>query len=112
MIRPMSGDLVVRPMRRAELDVLVDWADAEGFVAAEVDGRLVGGGSIVSYDGRFGFMGFFIVAPAHRGQGLGRRLWIHRRDALLARLDPGASIGMDGVLEMEPFYARGGFAPA
>ena len=130
MIRPMSGDLVVRPMRRAELDVLVDWAaaegwnpglsdaeifwatDPEGFVAAEVDGELVGGGSIVSYDGRFGFMGFFIVAPAHRGQGLGRRLWIHRRDALLARLEPGASIGMDGVLEMEPFYARGGFAPA
>src|SRR5262249_58188384 len=113
-----------------ELDVLVDWAaaegwtpglhdaeifwatDPEGFVAAEVDGQLVGGGSIVSYDGRFGFMGFFIVAPAHRGQGLGRRLWIHRRDALLARLEPGASIGMGGVLEMEPFYARGGLPPA
>src|SRR5262245_4194042 len=130
MIRPMSGDLVVRPMRRAELDVLVDWAagegwnpglrdadifwatDPEGFVAAEVDGELVGGGSIVSYDGRFGFMGFFIVAPAHRGRGLGRRLWTHRKESLLARLAPGAAIGMDGVFEMQDFYARGGFAPA
>src|SRR5262249_61814330 len=42
------------------------------------------------------------------GGGLG----VARRAALLARLEPGASIGMDGVLEMEPFYARGGFAPA
>lgn len=115
-------------MRRPELDVLVDWAaaegwnpglhdaeifwetDPEGFVAAELDGALAGGGSIVSYEGRFGFMGFFIVAPALRGRGLGTRLWHHRRDALLARLAPGAAIGMDGVFEMQPFYARGGFA--
>ncbi|MGE0027863.1 MAG: GNAT family N-acetyltransferase [Thermoleophilia bacterium] len=115
-------------MSRPELDLLVDWAaeegwnpglgdaemfwetDPEGFVAAEEDGELVAGGSIVSYDGRFGFMGFFIVAPAHRGRGLGRRLWVHRRDALLARLRPGAAIGMDGVFGMQPFYARGGFA--
>lgn len=124
----MTADLVLRPMTRAELDVLVGWAadegwnpglhdadifwdtDPDGFVAAEQAGRLVGGGSIVSYDGRFGFMGFFIVAPAHRGRGLGRRLWVHRRDALRARLDPGAAIGMDGVFDMQPFYAEGGFA--
>jgi GNAT superfamily N-acetyltransferase len=115
-------------MRRPELDVLVDWAagegwnpglhdadifwetDPAGFVAAESDGELVGGGSIVSYDGRFGFMGFFIVAPALRGRGLGTRLWRYRRDALLARLASGVAIGMDGVFEMQPFYAKGGFA--
>ncbi len=28
---------------------------------------------------------------------------------LLSRLRPGASIGMDGVVAMQPFYARGGF---
>ena len=127
-MRPMGADLLLRPMRRAELDVLVDWAadegwnpglhDAElfwatdpaGFVAAEAGGELVGGGSIVSYDGRFGFMGFFIVAPALRGRGLGARLWQHRKQALLARLEPGAAIGLDGVFEMQDFYARGGFA--
>ncbi len=126
----MTPDLLVRPMRRAELDALVDWAadegwnpglnDAEifwaadpaGFVAAEVDGRLVGGGSIVSYDDAFGFMGFFIVAPSCRGRGLGRRLWQHRRRALLARLAPGASIGLDGAFALGPFYAEGGFAAA
>ncbi len=96
-------------MKRDELDILVDWAadegwnpgrndaeifwatDPEGFVAAEIDGELVGGGSIVSYAGRFGFMGFFIIAPSHRGHGLGRRLWLERRDALRARLDPDAT---------------------
>ncbi len=123
----MGGDLVVRAMRRDELDVLVGWAAAEGwnpglgdadvfwatdpdgFVAAEVDGELVGGGSIVSYAGRFGFMGFFIVAPPWRGRGLGARLWEWRRLALLRRLRPGAAIGMDGVFAMQPFYERGGF---
>ncbi len=130
IIAAMPDDLVVRPMRRDELDVLVDWAAAEGwnpglndasvfwatdpggFIAAEAAGELVGGGSTVSYDGRFGFMGFFIVAPHARGRGLGGRLWRHRRDALRARLAPGAPIGMDGVVPMQAFYARGGFASA
>lgn len=63
----------------------------------------------MSYDEAFGFMGFFMVKPEFRGHGLGRRLWMHRRDALLRRLQPGSAIGMDGVVDMQPFYARGGF---
>jgi len=126
----MAPDLVVRPMTRAELDTLVQWAadegwnpgindaqifwdtDPEGFVAAELGGDLIGGGSIVSYAGRFGFMGFFIVRPEHRSHGLGRRLWLHRRDRLISRLRSPAVIGMDGVFAMQPFYARGGFVLA
>lgn len=117
-------------MRRDELDALVGWAadegwnpglhdaevfwatDPEGFMAAESGGELAGGGAIVSYGGRFGFMGLFIVAPAHRGRGLGRRLWHERRTRLLHRLEPGAAIGMDGVPAMRDFYARGGFRAA
>ena len=123
----MAGELFIRAMTRAELDLLVDWAanegwnpgtndarifwdtDPEGFVAAEMAGELIGGGSIVSYDSRFGFMGFFIVRPEHRGRGLGTRLWLRRRDLLLSRLQPHAAIGMDGVFDMQAFYARGGF---
>ncbi len=52
------------------------WAtDADGFVGVHRDGALVASGSIVSYAGEFGFLGFFIVRPELRGQGLGRQLW-------------------------------------
>jgi GNAT superfamily N-acetyltransferase len=68
------------------------------------------GGAIISYGGAFGFTGFFIVTPACRGRGIGRKLWYLRRDTLLKRLHPGAAIGMDGVVAMQPFYNRGGFA--
>ena len=117
----------VRPMTRDEVDVLVEWAalegwnpgrhdadafwaaDRDGFVAAELDGEVVGGGSIVTHGPRYGFMGFFIMRPEFRGQGLGRELWFTRRNRLLDRLEPGAAIEMDGVFAMEPFYAAGGF---
>lgn len=116
-----------RQATRAEFDTAVAWAAAEGwnpgrhdaeaywatdpdgFVCAEENGEVVATGSIVSYDGAFGFMGFFIVRPDRRGHGLGRDFWLWRRDTLLARLQPGAAIGMDGVFAMQPFYAKGGF---
>lgn len=122
-----TGDLVVRNMTRPEVDDLVAWAaregwnpglhdaelfwrtDPEAFVAAEVDGEVIGGGAITSYGGEFGFMGFFIVRPEFRGHGYGDRLWHARRERLLARLRPGATIGMDGVFAMQPYYAKGGF---
>jgi len=124
----VSNQLVIRNMTRSELDQLVGWAkregwnpglhdaelfwatDPEAFIAADLDGELIGGGAITSYNGEFGFMGFFIVRPEYRGQGLGNTLWHARRERLLARLRPGASIGMDGVFAMQDYYAKGGFA--
>jgi len=123
----MSDELVIRSMTRAEVDELVGWAAREGwnpglhdaelfwatdpaaFIAADLDGELIGGGAITSYNGEFGFMGFFIVRPEYRGRGLGNTLWHARRDRLLARLRPGASIGLDGVFAMQAYYAAGGF---
>lgn len=123
----MPSDLIMRQMTRDELNILVEWAaqegwnpgnqdaeifwntDPEGFVAAELDGKLIGGGSIVSYEAVFGFMGFFIIKPEHRSRGLGTRLWNYRKERLLSRLREPAVIGMDGVFNMQPFYARGGF---
>jgi hypothetical protein len=70
---------------------------------------MVGSGSIVSYSGDFGFMGFFIVRPELRGQGWGGQLWHERVRRLKSRLKPGAPIGMDGVFTMQAYYAKGGF---
>jgi len=115
-------------MRRNELDVAVEWAadegwnpghrdadifwaaDPGGFVVATLDDAVVATGSIVSYGGELGFMGFFIVRPDWRGQGVGGRFWTWRRDRLRGRLNAGAPIGMDGVFDMQDWYARGGFA--
>ncbi|WP_211338044.1 GNAT family N-acetyltransferase [Mangrovibacterium diazotrophicum] len=83
--------------------------DPDGFYGYFHQGELIAGGSVVSYEGEFGFMGFFIVKPEYRGTGIGRQLWFQRRDLLLSRLRPGASIGMEGVVDMQAFYAKGGF---
>lgn len=123
----MTKGLVIRNMTRPEVDELVGWAACEGwnpgldaaecfwatdpdaFIAAELAGELIGGGAITAYQGEFGFMGFFIVRPEFRGRGLGNTLWHARRERLLARLRPGAGIGLDGVLAMQDYYAKGGF---
>ncbi len=123
----MIKELVIRNMTRPEVDELVGWATREGwnpglddaevfwatdpdaFIAAELAGELIGGGAITSYQGEFGFMGFFIVRPEFRGKGLGNTLWHARRERLLARLQPGASIGLDGVFALQDYYAKGGF---
>ncbi len=100
----MSQELEIRSMTRAEVDELVAWAtregwnpglhdadifwatDPEAFIAADLDGKMIGGGAITSYNGEFGFMGFFIVRPEYRGQGFGNTLWHARRQRLLDRL--------------------------
>jgi ribosomal protein S18 acetylase RimI-like enzyme len=123
----MNEKLVIRQMTRDEVDDLVGWAgqegwnpglhdaeafwatDPEAFIAAELKGEVIGGGAITAYGDAFGFMGFFIVRPEFRGRGFGNTLWHARRDRLIARLRPGATIGMDGVFDMQPWYAKGGF---
>jgi len=123
----MPDEPVIRNMTRSEVDELVEWAAREGwnpglhdaeafwatdhdaFMAAELGGELIGGGAITSYNGEFGFMGFFIVRPEYRGHGFGNTLWHARRDRLLDRLRPGAGIGLDGVFDMQHYYAKGGF---
>ena len=123
----MTHELVIRNMTRPEVDELVAWAAREGwnpglhdaelfwatdpdaFIAADLAGAMIGGGAITSYQGEFGFMGFFIVRPEFRAKGLGNTLWQARRERLLTRLRPGATIGLDGVFTMQDYYAKGGF---
>ena len=120
-------DFAFRQLIFEEFKTLVHWAelegwnpglddtelfwqtDPDGFYGCFIENKLIGGGSIVSYSGNFGFMGFFIVSPEYRNAGIGNALWHKRKSLLLSRLKQGASIGMDGVVAMQPFYAKGGF---
>lgn len=121
------NQLEFRKLDRSGVTKLVNWAKYEGwnpgpedagvFYSTDPDGyygyfddeELIAGGAIISYNGKYGFMGLFIVRPEYRGQGIGNALWFKRRDMLLSRLDQGAPIGMDGVVDMQPFYKKGGF---
>ena len=125
MINPEHLEL--KKLNRSDLRTLVGWAKKEGwnpgendfdvFWKADPDGfygfyfenKLIAGGAIISYNQEFGFMGLFIVHPDFRGQGIGKKLWYLRRDLLIERLKKGATIGMDGVVEMQNFYEKGGF---
>lgn len=109
-------------MTRVEVDLAVDWAAAEGwnpglrdadcFHAADGGGFLVGvlgeepvaTISVVKYDETFGFLGFYIVKPGHRGHGHGLAIW----NAGLERLR-GRVIGLDGVVAQQDNYKRSGF---
>ena len=109
-------------MLREEVDLAIEWAaregwnpglhDAEAFHAADPSGFLVGllDGepvatlSAVRYGTDFGFMGFYIVAPGHRGRGYGLQIW----NAGLAHL-AGRNIGLDGVLAQQENYQKSGF---
>jgi GNAT superfamily N-acetyltransferase len=115
-------ELQVRTMRRDELPFAIDLAaregwnpglnDAECFFAAdpgafligELQGEPVGCISAVSYAGRYGFVGLYIVRPEFRGQGYGMRLW----EAAMVRLR-GHNVGLDGVVAQQANYARSGF---
>ena len=118
-------DLAIRPMRRSEVDVAIDWAAAEGwnpglddadaFLAADPGGFLMGflgdepvaSISVVAYGEAFAFLGFYICRPEHRGRGYGLQIWKAGIDRLGAR-----TIGLDGVVAQQQSYVQSGFALA
>ena len=120
-----AGQFEVTTARAADLATMVGWAAAEGwnpgrgdaepFLAADrqgfligrLDGAPIGCISVVRYGADFGFLGFYIVAPDHRGRGFGMRIW----DAGMAHLT-GRTVGLDGVVAQQANYAKSGFVLA
>ncbi|HEY9012886.1 MAG TPA: GNAT family N-acetyltransferase [Devosia sp.] len=115
-------NLDIRPMSRADLDVALGWARDEGwnpglddagpFHAQDPTGFLmgwlgtvrIGCISVVKYGAEFAFLGLYIVLPAHRGKGHGKRIW----DAGMASA-AGRTIGLDGVPAQQDNYRKSGF---
>lgn len=114
--------LVVSTMSVDELSIAIDWArqegwnpgledaalfhaaDPGGFLIGRIDGAPVATISAVRYGDGFGFVGLYIVHPAHRGQGYGWQIW----QAAMARLS-GRNVGLDGVVAQQANYRRSGF---
>ncbi|MEN3975019.1 GNAT family N-acetyltransferase [Emcibacter sp. SYSU 3D8] len=120
-----EDNYVIRTATRDEVDMIVDWAakegwnpglrdaecfytaDPDGFLVGVLDGRIITAVSAVSYGASFAFMGFYICAPEHRGDGYGFKIANFGRDSLKAR-----TIGLDGVVEQQDNYAEWGFTLA
>lgn len=123
--RPRKSDLSIAPMSADDLRLALDWAaaegwnpgleDAEAFRAADPEGFLMGRRgdtpvsciSVVRHADDFGFLGFYICRPEHRGAGHGWAIW----QAGLARLGD-RTVGLDGVVDQQENYRRSGFVLA
>lgn len=121
----MPQDYTIRPMTRSDLDLALDWAAAEGwnpglkdadcywaaypkgFFMGFLDSRPVSSISLVKYGTGFGFLGFYIVAPGHRGKGYGLKIWQHAVGSAKGR-----NIGLDGVPDQQDNYKKSGFCLA
>lgn len=121
-----AARLQIRPLTRADLPLVTAWARAEQFAPGRGDvaiyrqtdrqgvwvgcleGRPIGCIAGVRYNSEYGFVGLFLVQPAHRGQGYGRQLWAHA----LAHLEGIPCIGIEAALDRIADYASWGFVPA
>lgn len=75
---------LVRPWNDPDLDIDRKVAvDPEGFLVADVAGRIVGT-VMAGYDGHRGWLNYLAVAPGTQGRGLGGRL-VREAEQLLGR---------------------------
>ncbi|MFH1197244.1 MAG: GNAT family N-acetyltransferase [bacterium] len=109
-------------MTNDEIQIAIDWAAAEGwnpglndapcfyqtdpkgFFLGLLDDKPIGCISVVSYQGTFGFLGFYIVHPEYRGQGYGIQIWNRGMEYLRHN-----NIGLDGVIDQQMNYKKSGF---
>ena len=122
----MSDKYKIRQMNIKEVaDIAIKWAEKEGwnpgitdakpfyaadpkgFFIGEIDGKPASCISIVRYDDKFCFLGFYIVAPEYRGRGLGLKIFKRAMECAEKR-----NIGGDGVLSRIEDYKKLGFKPA
>ncbi len=109
-------------MKPDEMELAIDWAhkegwnpglndakcfynaDPNGFFVGLVNGQVVSMISAVTYGNTYGFIGFYIVDPEFRREGLGVKIWNHAIQYLQGRI-----IGLDGVPDQISNYEKAGF---
>ncbi|PLX37033.1 MAG: GNAT family N-acetyltransferase [Hyphomicrobiales bacterium] len=117
--------LTIRPANADEFATAIEWAagegwnpglddlpafhaaDPAGFLMGFLDGEPVSSISVVRYGATFGFLGFYIVHPDHRGSGIGIATWNTGMTHLKGR-----TIGLDGVVAQQDNYRKSGFVLA
>ncbi|MCW4019261.1 MAG: GNAT family N-acetyltransferase [Candidatus Bathyarchaeota archaeon] len=115
-------DLSIKHMKKAEVNVAIDWAqkegwnpgihdaecffqaDPDGFYAAKIADEIVGTVSAVKYSSNFAFEGLMIVKSEFRQKGVGSAM-----QAFVNDLCRNVNLGLDGVLQMQEKYERVGF---
>ncbi|MBI3366740.1 GNAT family N-acetyltransferase [Candidatus Roizmanbacteria bacterium] len=113
---------VVRPATRDELEIMIDWAakegwnpglydadafrsiDSRGFLLGFLDNQPVTSISAVSYNNKFGFIGFYIAKPEYRGKGYGYQIWNEAMKYLSSK-----NVALDGVVTQQENYKKSGF---
>ena len=116
------NNLIIRKMKRSDMDVAINMAagegwnpglydaetffntDPEGYFIAELNGVSAGVISSVAYGNNFGFIGFYIVKKELRGHIIGVKLGKSAMEYLGER-----NIGIDGVLQKVKNYEYFGF---
>ncbi|MFI0715897.1 GNAT family N-acetyltransferase [Streptomyces inhibens] len=81
--------------------------DPAGFFTGRLGGRTVSAVSVVNYSDAYAFLGYYLVHPDHRGQGLGLATWRAAFPHAGTR-----TVGLDAVPEQQATYKRAGFTPA
>lgn len=89
-----------------------DWdrflkASPEGCFVAELDGRVCGTVTTISYENRFAWVGMVLVDPQHRSKGIGTMLL----EAAMKHLDDRkiSTIKLDATPQGKPLYEKMGF---
>lgn len=121
----MNKQYVISRMTKEEISIAIDWAkregwnpglhdaecfyqaDAQGFFAGKLDGKLIAMGAAVVYDDHFAFCGLYIVDANYREHGYGLDLTKARLAYVGSR-----NAGIDGVMEMVPKYKLLGYKTA
>lgn len=89
-----------------------DWhrfldTSSDGCFVAEIDGRVVGTATTISYQNRFAWIGMVLVDSDHRNRGIGTQLLNRTMEYLDHSKEP--TMKLDATPQGQPLYAKLGF---